>query len=57
MMYILIIITHLHEARPHLIYHDLEACLDQKVIAVQKGLDAHCFRLDEPATTVKDLAQ
>ena len=57
MMYLLLIITHLHEARPMLIYTDLEDCLTKKEIMVKQGLDAHCFRLDEPATTVKDLAR
>ena len=57
MMYMLIIIAHLNQAKPAFIYHDLEDCLTKKEIMVKQGLDAHCIRLDEPATTVKDLAQ
>lgn len=56
MMYMLLIITHLHEARPMSMYHDLEDCLTKKELMVKDGHDAHCFRLEEPASTVKDLA-
>ena len=56
MMYMLIIIAHLHEAKPSFIYTDLEDCLTKKEIMVKDGHDAHCFRLEEPASTVKDLA-
>ena len=53
----LLIISSLHEARPMSVYKDLEACLDKKVIMVAAGQDAHCIRLEEPATTVRDLGQ
>ena len=57
MLYMLLIISSLHEARPMSVYKDLEACLDKKVIMVAAGQDAHCIRLEEPATTVRDLGQ
>lgn len=38
------------------IYRDLDTCLERKEQMVKQGWDAHCFRLEEPASTVKDLA-
>ena len=56
MMYLLIVLN--LSTQPSLfLFRDLEDCLTQKEFAVKNKKDAHCFRLDEPATTVKDLAQ
>lgn len=55
MMYLLIVIG--LSTQPSLfLFKDLDDCLTQKEFAVQHKKDAHCFRLEEPASTVQDLA-
>jgi hypothetical protein len=55
MLYALIII-HALQPTQFYIYKDLEECLTQKELRVKEHQDAHCIRLEEPASTVKDLA-
>lgn len=55
MFYVLIVLTTL---TPQFIpFRDLDECLAAKEQRVNKGIDAHCVRWDEPASTVKDLKQ
>ena len=61
MMYALIVILGSQQdpyniAKMRSIFTDLDACLTRKEELVKDGQDAHCFRLEEPPSTVKDLA-
>ena len=60
MMYALIVILGsqgdpYNIAKMRSIFQDLDTCLTQKEELVKAGQDAHCFRLEEPPSTVKDL--
>ena len=55
MLYALIIIQALSPTQFY-VYKDLEECLTQKELRVKQNQDAHCIRLEEPASTVQDLA-
>ena len=57
MLYALIIISTIAQNPTQFyVYKDLEECLTQKDIEVKAKRDAHCVRLEEPASTVQDLA-
>lgn len=56
MLYALIIIQALTgSVTKFYVYKDLEECLTQKEIRVKEHQDAHCIRLEEPSTIIKDL--
>ena len=58
MLYALIIISgisHIHSPTQFYVYKDLEECLTQKEREVKAQRDAHCVRLEEPATIIQDL--
>ena len=55
MLYALLVMSSLNNPAQFYIYKDLEDCLTQKEQLVKAKRDAHCVRLEEPATRVKDL--